>query len=85
MGTVCNNYGTFIDVEGSREEGDAATEPAPALEGQEESAIEHRLLRDWEGRFGLRLRKDGVDVMVSEVDDDVARVSPTSVDIGNQI
>lgn len=84
MGTVCNNYGTFIDV-GLREDGDKATEPAPALEGQEESSIEHRLLRDWEGRFGLRLRKDGVDVIVSEVDDDVARVSPIDVNVGFQI
>ena len=74
MVTVCNNYGTFAPVKGSPEEGDTASYTCDR--GQEGSKTEHRILRDWEGRFGLRLRKDGVDVVISEVEDEVARVSP---------
>lgn len=78
MGPVCNNnYGTFVSVEAGREGGDEKpAHPAPAFEQgpPARSGVEHRLLRDWRGKFGLQLRLNGAEVVVLTVDDDVARV-----------
>lgn len=85
MGPICNNYGTFVATSGScavefwREEGDVSSyqyqNQAPAFERATARGVDCRLRRDLEGNFGLRLRKLEKEVVISEIDDDVARVS----------
>lgn len=83
MGPICNNYGTFVAPSGPgavefwREEGDVDSyqNQAPAFERATAPRVDHCLRRDWEGNFGLRLRKHEKEVVISEIDDDVARVS----------
>lgn len=85
MGPVCNNYGTFIAPSGScavefwRDERDVDSyqyqNQAPAFERASASGVDCRLRRDLEGNFGLRLRKLDKEVVISEIDDEVSRVS----------
>lgn len=86
MGLVCNNYGTFIvppsycEVEDWRDGGGTGSaaqnqNTAPSYEqATATSGVEHRMLRDSEGRFALRLRKHRTEVVVSEMGDEEARV-----------
>lgn len=76
------NYGTFVAPAGCcveevhREGGGTENlyqgQSAPAFSATHR--LQFRISRQDDGRFGLRLTRDGTEVVISEVDDDVARV-----------
>ncbi|CAM9307742.1 unnamed protein product [Hapterophycus canaliculatus] len=76
------NYGTFIapagwcaekvQGEGRDTENLYQGRSAPAFSAPQRSQ-QFRVLRQDDGTFGLRLTRDGTELVVSEVDDDVAR------------
>ncbi|CAM9795380.1 unnamed protein product [Scytosiphon promiscuus] len=77
------NYGTFIAPAGCcveqvhRGMGDTENlyqgQAAPAFSAPYGAQQQLRILRQDDGRFGLRLTKNGTDVVILEMDDDVAR------------
>lgn len=89
MGPICNNYGTFVVPSGScevqvwRDGGgrDADTyQQDPAHHATFESlpssaGIDCCVRRRRDGSFGYRLRTEGAEAVIAEVDEDVSRVS----------
>ena len=88
MGSMCNNYGTFIappgfpGVESYVEGGDTSyrhrsEEYAPSFEEGTtiSSPVEHNTPGGSEGSFGLRCKKAETGALFSEMNDDKGRVS----------
>lgn len=91
MGSMCNNYGTFIappgfpEVEGYGDGEDTAyrhgsQEYAPSFEEGTtiSSRVEHNTPGGSERRFGLGFNKAGMEGLYSEMDGDRGRVSACS-------
>lgn len=91
MGPVCTNYGTFIipsecgqvqawrdeEVESELQTKNYQNNPCMTFldETPSAAAVDFRLRRKEDGSFGVRLGTDRGEVVLLQVDEDIARVS----------